>query len=177
MTTIKLITKINASIETVFDLNRDTDVYQLSTNQSNEKVIAGVTSGLISKNERVTWRGKHFGFYLTHKSIISKIEIPNYFIDEMMEGNFKSFKHKHTFSEENGIVTMIDKLLYEAPFGIFRKLFDQLILKRYLTNFFLIRNQFLKELAENQQQNPPQYRNTFYPKSRIVFRFFFMCKK
>lgn len=151
MTTIQLSTHINASLQAVFDLNRDIDIHKLSTAKSKETAIAGVTSGLINLNETVTWKGKYFGFYQTHKSIISSMEIPNHFIDEMVEGRFKSFKHLHTFSEENGTVIMKDKIEYEVPFGIFGKLFDKLILKNYLTNLIAERNEFVKNLAEKNE--------------------------
>jgi ligand-binding SRPBCC domain-containing protein len=150
MTTINLTTKIKAPIAIIFDMSRNIDVHKLSTVKSNETAIDGVTSGLIKVNETVTWRGKHFGFYLTHKSIIPVMEIPSYFVDEMVEGKFKSFKHEHSFIEGNGFVMMIDKIQYQTPYGIFGKLFDALILKKHLTNFILERNNVLKELAENQ---------------------------
>jgi ligand-binding SRPBCC domain-containing protein len=148
MTTIHLITKINSPIQIVFDLNRNIDIHKLSTAKSNETAIAGVTSGLINLNETVTWRGNHFGIYQTHKSVISAMEFPNYFVDEMIEGRFKSFKHEHTFVEKNGKTVMIDTIEYQTPFGIFGKLFDKLILKDYLTKFIQERNEFIKKLAE-----------------------------
>lgn len=152
MTTIHLSTKIKAPIKIIFDLSRNIDVHKLSTAKSNESAIDGITSGLINKGETVTWRGKHFGFYLTHKSIISAMEIPSYFVDEMVEGEFKSFKHEHSFIDGNGFVMMIDKIQYQTPYGIFGKLFDVLILKKHLTNFITERNKVLKELAENHQK-------------------------
>jgi ligand-binding SRPBCC domain-containing protein len=152
MTTINLTTKIKAPIAIIFDLSRNIDVHKLSTAKSNESGIDGITSGLINKGETVTWRGKHFGFYLTHKSIISAMEIPSYFVDEMVEGKFKSFKHEHSFIDGNGFVMMIDKIQYQTPYGIFGKLFDVLILKKHLTNFISERNKVLKELAENHQK-------------------------
>lgn len=148
MTTINLITRIKAPIQTVFDLNRDIDIHKLSTSKSNEIAIEGLTSGLINLNETVTWHGRHFGFYQTHKSLISAMDAPNYFIDEMVEGRFKSFKHQHTFTEENGITIMKDTIEYETPYGIFGKLFDKLILKNYLASFIQERNEFIKNLAE-----------------------------
>lgn len=151
MTTILLTTKIKASIDIVFDLSRNIDIHKQSTAKSKETAIAGVTTGLINKDETVTWRGKHFGFYLTHKSLISKMKIPNYFVDEMLEGKFKSFKHEHTFTEEQGITIMFDKIQYETPFGILGKTFDNFILKKHLTNFISERNNFIKKLAEKQQ--------------------------
>ena len=150
MTKIILITKINALIDNVFDLNRNIDIHKQSNSKSKETAIAGVTSGLINKGETVTWHGKHFGFYLTHKSLISEMNFPSYFVDEMIEGKFKSFKHHHFFEELNGIVTMKDEIHYETPFGIFGKLFDAIILKKHLTRFINERNTFIKQLSENQ---------------------------
>lgn len=150
MTTINLITKINAPKQIVFDLSRNIDMHQNSASQTKEKAIAGVTSGLINYNETVTWRGKHFGFYLTHKSRMTAMDFYDYFVDEMEEGKFKSFKHEHFFSEQNETTTMIDKLQYQTPFGIFGQIFDTLFLKRHLTNFILGRNAVLKKLSENQ---------------------------
>lgn len=152
MTTINLTTKIKAPIAIIFDLSRNIDTHKLSTAKSNETAIDGITSGLINKGETVIWRGKHFGFYLTHKSIISAMEIPSYFVDEMVEGKFKSFKHEHSFIDGNGFVKMIDKIQYQTPYGIFGKLFDVLLLKKHLTNFITERNKVLKDLAENYQK-------------------------
>ncbi|KLT71144.1 SRPBCC family protein [Flavobacterium sp. ABG] len=149
MTTINLVTKIKASKQIVFDTARDIDLHQKSTATSNEKAIAGVTSGLINFNETVTWKGKHFGFYLTHKSRITKMDLYDYFLDEMEEGKFKTFKHQHFFEEQNGITIMKDHLQYETPYGIFGELFDIICLEKHLTNFLLARNKILKETAEN----------------------------
>ena len=149
MTTINLTTKIKTSKQIVFDASRNIDIHQQSASPTKEKAIAGVTSGLINLNETVTWRGKHFGFYLTHKSRITAMDFYDYFVDEMEEGKFKTFKHQHFFEEKNGITIMKDHLQYEAPFGIFGKLFDVLFLKTHLTQFLLERNKILKETAEN----------------------------
>ncbi|RZK09178.1 MAG: cell division protein [Flavobacterium sp.] len=151
MTKIQITTTINASVETVFNLSRNIDIHLLSTQQTNEKAIAGRTSGLIEVNETVTWRGKHFGIYQNHKSIIPEMVFPTYFVDEMLEGSFKSFRHEHSFKVENGKTIMRDEIFYETPFGIFGKLFDTIILEKYMTSFIKKRNAIIKELAENPQ--------------------------
>lgn len=150
MTKIKIQTKIKAPIEIVFNLSRDIDIHQKSASSSNEKAIAGKISGLIELNETVTWKGKHFGFYLKHSSKITEMEFPNYFVDIMEKGHFKSFRHEHYFSEENGFTIMKDQLTYETPFGIFGRIFDSILLKNHMKNFLLKRNAILKNIAENQ---------------------------
>lgn len=148
MTTIKITTNYFAPIETVFDTNRNIDIHQQSASKTKEVAIAGITSGLINKNETVTWKGKHFGVYLTHQSLISEMIFPTYFVDEQLKGQFKSFKHQHFFEQKENYVEVTDVLEYETPFGIFGELFDKLLLKNHLTNFIIHRNAVLKNIAE-----------------------------
>jgi ligand-binding SRPBCC domain-containing protein len=150
MTTINLTTKIKAPKQIVFDASRNIDIHQKSASKTSEKAISGVTSGLINLNETVTWRGKHFGFYLTHKSKITAMDFYDYFVDEMEKGKFKTFRHEHFFEEQNGFTVMKDKLQYETPFGLFGELFDILFLEKHLTKFLLERNKTLKEVSEKQ---------------------------
>lgn len=63
MPTIYLSTFILATPAIVFDLSRSIDLHQISTKQTQERVIAGRMSGLIELGESVTWRAKHFGFF------------------------------------------------------------------------------------------------------------------
>jgi ligand-binding SRPBCC domain-containing protein len=160
MTQIKIITKINAPIEIVFNNSRNIDIHQYSASKTKEKAIAGRTAGLIEIGETVTWKGKHFGINLKHKSIITEMDFPKYFIDEQLKGHFKSFKHQHIFYQKENQTIMIDILEYKTPYGFIGKLFDKFILKNHLTNFILHRNKVLKQLSENQHQ-PPQNRHAF----------------
>ncbi|MBP2830981.1 hypothetical protein J8281_02175 [Aquimarina sp. U1-2] len=82
MNEIVLHTHIHASVEKVFNLSRDIDFHMSAAKHTQEKAIAGRTSGLIKLHETITWRGKHFGFYLTHESIISTFKFPEKFTDE-----------------------------------------------------------------------------------------------
>lgn len=118
MTIITLITFINAPKQIVFDACRNIDLHQQSTSKSKELAIAGVTSGLINLNETVTWKGKHFGLYLTHKSIITEMNLYSNFTDKMVVGKFKSFQHDHFFIEVNGCTMMKDRIQYEVPLSL-----------------------------------------------------------
>ena len=149
MTTIQLTTAINAPIEVVFDQARNIDTHQKSASKTSEVAIAGTTKGLINKGETVTWRGKHFGFFLQHQSIISQMELYSYFVDEQLKGHFKTFKHQHFFEEIDGQTIMKDVMEYQTPYGIFGRLFDLLFLKRHLTNFLIERNAYLKLVSES----------------------------
>jgi ligand-binding SRPBCC domain-containing protein len=133
MTEIVLTTSINATIQVVFDFARSIDIHQLSTAKTNEKAIAGRTSGLCELGDEVTWRAKHFGIYQTLSSKITKLKAPFYFQDCMVKGAFSFIKHDHFFEEKDGVVTMKDVFVYGVPYGIFGKLFNRFVLK-FFTN-------------------------------------------
>ncbi len=151
MPKIELQTEIKANREVVFDLSRSIDLHVISTEQTNEKAIAGKTSGLIGMNESVTWRAKHFGIYQHLTSKITKFDRPRYFVDEMVKGAFKEFKHTHLFTELNDGTLMTDVFEYTSPFGILGKLADNLFLKKYMTELLTERNRIVKDFAESEK--------------------------
>ena len=63
---------------------------------------------MIGPEEWVTWRAKHFGIYQRVTSKITEFDRPHYFVDEMIRGVFKSFKHEHRFVEVHKGTEMID---------------------------------------------------------------------
>ncbi|RYY34651.1 MAG: cell division protein [Sphingobacteriaceae bacterium] len=145
---IVLNTLINAPIETVFDLSRSIDLHIESTKHTGEKAIAGRTSGLIELGESVTWQAKHFGIVQQLTSKITEYNRTHYFVDEMVKGAFKSFRHEHRFNKANGQTVMTDIFCFEAPFGWIGWLFSKLVLKRYMTDLLRKRNAVIKAVAE-----------------------------
>jgi ligand-binding SRPBCC domain-containing protein len=149
MPLIQLTTTIDAPVQRCFDLARSIDFHEKTTAETYEKAIAGVTFGLISKGEQVTWRAKHFGVYQNLTSVISEMEAPFYFEDRMLKGAFKSIRHKHFFKEEDGKTVMKDEFEFEAPGWIIGKLFSRWFLSGYLKGFIEQRNQMLKNALES----------------------------
>lgn len=152
MPVIILDTEIRAEKSLVFDLSRSIDLHKISTHHTNEEAISGKVSGLIELNETVTWRAKHLGIYQKLTSRITEFQSPDYFVDEMVSGTFKSFYHKHEFSsKEGGRTLMTDTFDFESPFGIFGKVFNKLFLTGYMTNLIKIRNEAIREFAESEK--------------------------
>lgn len=149
MPLIEVKTEINSEINTCFDLARNIDLHQESLKFSNEKAIAGKITGLIEKGEWVSWEAKHFGFVQHLTSKITELEAPHYFVDEMVFGAFKSFRHEHIFKEESNKTIMIDKFHFESPLGILGKIANTLFLKRYMKKLLNTRGEFLKMRAES----------------------------
>lgn len=149
MPVIRLETFINADRAVVFDLARNIDLHQVSTAHTNERAVAGKTSGLIELNESVTWEARHFGVEQRLTSKITAMKQPDYFVDEMVSGAFKSFRHEHIFESQVDGTLMVDVFSYVAPLGILGRLADVLFLKKYMTNLLKTRNEVIKRHAEN----------------------------
>lgn len=149
MPAIELETIISAPIAVCFDLSRSIDLHSISTAGTNEKAIAGRTSGLIELNEFVTWQATHF--FITQKltSKITALEYPLHFRDEQVKGAFKSIVHDHYFSTTGEAVKMIDVFRFESPAGVIGKIFNRLVLTSYLRRFLKERNKVIKDYAEN----------------------------
>lgn len=148
MSEIQLRTVIKADIRTVFDLSRDIDFHQNSVSETNEKAIAGRTSGLIEEGETVTWKAKHLGIYQTLTIKIVAMNKPHHFTDIMQKGAFKSMKHQHIFRQEGENTIMTDIFEFQSPFGIIGNIFDKIFLKSYMKKFLLKRNELIKIVAE-----------------------------
>ena len=149
MPTIHLTTFVAAPADRVFNLSRSIELHKKSMAESAEKVVSGISSGLIELNETVTWQAKHLFKTRILKSKITAMQRPFSFTDEMVNGDFKSMKHEHHFKQiENGTL-MIDILHFESPFGSLGKLSNKIFLTGYLKKLLEHRNGIIKLYAES----------------------------
>jgi len=142
-------TEVNAPIEIAFDLSRSIEFHAYTQNHRNEVAVKGKTSGLINLGETVTWRAKHFGISQKLSVEITKFDRPYSFRDTMINGAFKRFDHDHIFEQHNGLVKITDIFEYESPLLFIGKFFDFLILKKYMANFSVQRNEAIKRVLES----------------------------
>ena len=148
MPTINLSTSIKSTIDICFDLATSIDLHKISTSHTNEQAIAGTAKGLIKLNDFVTWQATHFGIRQTLTSKITAYNRPFHFTDEQLKGAFKLIKHDHFFEQNRDEIIMKDVFKFESPLGLLGKLFNALILTKYLTKFLTDRNNQIKEFAE-----------------------------
>lgn len=148
MPKIILTTIINAPVEKVFDLARSIDLHQQSMRHTNEKAVAGKLCGLIEEGETVTWEAKHLFKTRRLTSKIVSMNVPVYFRDEMIEGDFNLLYHDHYFRSTAPGTEMKDVFIYKAPYSVFGSIADFLFLNRYLKKLLLKRNSIIKQQAE-----------------------------
>ncbi|MES2132425.1 MAG: SRPBCC family protein [Bacteroidota bacterium] len=148
MPVIELHTPINAPVERCFLLSLSVDLHTESVAHSSETAIAGVTGGLMKLNDTVTWQAKHFGVNFKMTSHIPVYQKPTYFVSEMIKGPFQKLRHQHHFKEMNGQTIMTDIFELEAPLGILGKLAEKYFLTAHMKKFLIIRNAYIKTIAE-----------------------------
>lgn len=149
MVCLELRTLIAAPIARVFGLARSIDLHMASTNWTGERAIAGVTSGLIALNQEVTWKGRHFGLMVRHRSRITEFEPPIYFQDRMVKGLFRSFCHDHFFETQGTLTCMRDMMQFEAPFKPVGNLVERFVLASHMRDLLNRRNACIKAVAES----------------------------
>ncbi len=144
---IRLETFIHAPVETCFDLSRSVDLHQTSAQQTDERAIAGVTSGLMNLDDVVTWEARHFGIRQRLTVKITAFQRPHHFRDSQVSGIFHSFDHDHYFEEKNDGTVMKDVFRFQCPLGVLGTMADPVV-TRHLRNFLETRNRVIKQVAE-----------------------------
>jgi ligand-binding SRPBCC domain-containing protein len=145
---------VKSPIQRVWDFY--TDVTHLETitpkeidlkimNTTNQKIVQGqeiwVSGKIIAKiiiRRRMTWHSK-----------VTFLK-PYEYVDEMLVGQFKKWRHLHKFRNIDGKQTeIIDEIEFELPYGILGKLFEGYAYKQ-LHNIFEYRKiATVKELENN----------------------------
>ncbi len=148
MPTIRLETAIDASPEQCFDLSLSVDLHRHSVAHTHERPIAGVTSGVMKCGDTVTWEAVHFGIKQQLTTKITAYERPLRFTDEMIQGAFQEIIHHHEFIPQASGTLMIDVFTFRAPLGLLGRCAEILVLTRYMKGLLLIRNRYLKQIAE-----------------------------
>jgi ligand-binding SRPBCC domain-containing protein len=148
---IDITTEIAAPVQRVFDLSRSVDLHAASTAQTGERAVAGVTSGLMSLGQEVTWHARHFGIWQYLTSRITAFDPPTHFRDSLVRGAFRRFDHDHFFSEQGEITVMRDVFDFQSPLGILGRIADRLVLRSYLRRFLISRNATIKKAAETDE--------------------------
>lgn len=139
--TFTLVTESRFSVQALFDVSLDIDAHVASMSDSEERAIAGVTTGRIGLGETVTWRARHFGVWFTLTTEISEMERPTRFVDRQVRGPFKTFVHEHRFELLPGGSRMTDHITVGSP--VLGRVAERLILVPYLRRLIAKRNAHL----------------------------------
>ncbi|MCC6676507.1 MAG: SRPBCC family protein [Phycisphaerales bacterium] len=150
MPTIILTAEIRAPIERCFDLARSIDFHCESMKHTGERAIAGVTTGLISSGDTVTWRARHLGFWRHLTSRVTVMDRPRLFVDEQVRGAFRFFRHEHRFEELSpGLTGLTDTFEFGSPCGALGHTANAMFLTRYMRSLLSGHQQRLRAALES----------------------------
>ncbi|KAF9138969.1 hypothetical protein BGX30_008540 [Mortierella sp. GBA39] len=126
MSTIREEMMIYAPIEVCFDVSRNVDDHSRTVwSHTHERVVGGRMSGLLEAGDTVVFEARHFGI-----------------------------RQRLTSKELAGGTLVRDILDFSAPFGWVGRMFDALVLDKYMRAFIRYRQRTLKALIEN--ENSPK---------------------
>jgi ligand-binding SRPBCC domain-containing protein len=145
MSTFRIATDIDAPVEACFDLSRSIDLHLESMLASDERAVGGVTSGLIGAGEEVTWEARHFGVRWRMTSRIVEFDPPQRFVDEMVRGPFRAFRHEHRFEALGTGTRMTDVITFRTPVAVLTEWPVGLYLRRLMRT----RNAVIRLKAES----------------------------
>lgn len=148
MTEIRITTTIYSDCKTCFDLSRSIDLHLSSMKHTGEKVVGGRRAGLCEEGDFVTWEARHFGWTFRLTSRITVMRQFAHFQDVMVAGPFTFMEHDHFFQDSFSGTTMTDVFRYKVPLGWVGEIFDQLVLRKYMTELLRSRNQMIQCVAE-----------------------------
>ena len=142
MASFVLETFIDAAPDICFDAIRDVSLQTVVTPSR------GVTDRA-TLGQTIEFEGTHFGF--RHRLTVRVVELdrPHLFVDEMIRGPFRKFRHVHEFlrSGDNGTL-MRDTVAWTSPTWLLGSLGNAIFVRKYLCDLVRTRNAKLKELVE-----------------------------
>jgi ligand-binding SRPBCC domain-containing protein len=143
-------TRLDAPAARCFDLARDVGIHCRTSAFTGERVLPpGRTEGLLELGDTIRFEGRHFGVRLQLTAAIVEMDPPRVFVDRATGGGFKWLRHVHEFVEHDSWTEMIDRLDWQASWGLLGTLADRLVVERHMTWYLTTKQQAFKTLAEN----------------------------
>jgi ligand-binding SRPBCC domain-containing protein len=148
---LRIVLEIAAPPERCFDLARSVDLHILSTGTTDERAVGGVTHGLLTLDDEVTWSARHFGIRQRLTSRITAFDRPRHFRDSMVRGAFAGFEHDHFFEPTPAGTRMIEVFDYAAPCGFLGRAVERALLDGYMERFLAARASIVRRVAESEE--------------------------
>jgi len=148
---ITVSTSVHAPIERCFALSTRIELVQRTLGMN---LIGGVTTGHVTADSRVIWRGWKFGLLTEHHTLITGFDPPHNgiacFEDSQERGRFASFRHEHFFRQRGGETELEDHVHFTLPFGPLGRLAARFIVGPHIRKLARQRFAMIKQLAEGE---------------------------
>ena len=147
---------IRAPLDRCFALSTRVELVRrtLGMNLIDSGEAGAITTGHITANSRVHWRGWKFGLPTNHHTLITAFQPPHnntaYFEDSQERGRFATFRHEHFFTQRGDQTTLEDRVHFTLPFGPIGRLAAALIMAPHIRKLARQRFVMIKQLAETE---------------------------
>ena len=145
--TFKKEQKISKSIIDVFDFfSKPENLSVITPNKMDFRIL---TPSPIEMKEGtlIDYTVKIMSFPIRWRTLITKYDPPNMFIDQQLKGPYSMWHHTHLFEKINDNETLIkDVILYAVPFSFIGSITHSLYIKRDLEKIFDYRSQEIKRI-------------------------------
>ncbi len=145
--TLKKEQKISKNILDVFDFfSRPENLAAITPPKMKFKIL---TPSPIEMKEGalIDYTVRILGFPIRWRTLITKYDPPNIFIDQQLKGPYSLWHHTHTFTKISDNETLIkDIVVYVIPFGFIGRIIHSLYIKRDLEKIFLYRKKKIADL-------------------------------
>jgi ligand-binding SRPBCC domain-containing protein len=149
VTSLVVVTRIEAPLDVCFDLARSIEAHNESSAFTQERAVEpGRTGGLLELGDLVTFEAVHFGFRQRFTAKITEVDRPHRFVDELVKSRFRRLRHIHDFRFLHGATIMTDALEWLSPFGPLGRIADLVAVKRHMREFLVRKQGVLKAMAE-----------------------------
>ena len=145
---IKSKQKVNEPIEKIWDFFcNPKNLNLLTPTDMKFKILSGRSEDFYT-GKIISYNVNPFKFFnMKWVTEISYIEKNKYFIDEQRFGPYNMWHHEHHFKKnDDNSTTIIDKVIYKMPFGIFGKIAHSLFIKKRLKQIFEFRHDAINKL-------------------------------
>lgn len=114
---------VPANIDKVWDFYTDIGHLEVITPPHlHLKVVKSSTGGKLQQGTEV-WLEGNLMVKSTWHSRITKMK-PYVYVDEMLEGRFKTWKHTHAFERTEGGAKVIDEIDFELRYGLLGRMLE-----------------------------------------------------
>jgi len=137
---------INASRPKVFEFFSDPGNLARITPPGLRFRIHGEAPASLAAGSRIEYRIRWGPFTLGWRTRITRWQPPEEFEDVQERGPYKTWIHRHRFSQEGSAVTMHDRVEYELPFGPLGRLVHALRVRRQLEEIFDYRRRTIEQI-------------------------------
>ena len=145
--TLKKEQKISKNILDVFDFfSRPENLAAITPPKMKFKIL---TPSPIEMKEGalIDYTVRILGFPVRWRTLITKYDPPDIFVDQQLKGPYSLWHHTHTFTKISDNETLIkDIIAYSIPFGFIGRVVHSIYIKKDLEKIFLYRKNKIADL-------------------------------